>query len=185
MSLTVGTRTTTRGGAALVAVGLALGILGAVHGDEASAVAGVSLTLLSLTAVVLGFIRRWMTDTRAERAALAKAQERAQEERSSYFALKAANEAEMTRMHRDIIAERASNAAALAAERAAMYAQLERDRFQIETKAFRTGVLFERAGMLEPDAPTPSNIISFPKSVETPAAEPQQERSREHGVVGP
>ncbi|NUP73201.1 MAG: hypothetical protein HOQ07_00895 [Sinomonas sp.] len=147
--------------------------------------AGVSLALTSVVVVALGFIHRWMTDTRTERRALAAAQERAQEERSSFFALKAANEAEMTRMHRDIIAERASNAAALAAERAAMYAQLERDRFQIETKAFRTGVMFERAGMLEPDAPTSSNIISFPKSVETPVAGPQQERSREHGVVGP
>lgn len=185
MGLTVGTRTTTVGGGTLTAVGLTLSIGGVIRSQEALALAGVSLTMTSVLIVALGFVYRWMTDTRAERRALAAAQERAQEERSSYFALKAAAEAEMTRMHRDIIAERAQNAAALVAERAAMYAQLERDRFQIETKGFHTGVMFEREGLLEPDAPAPSNIISFPKSLEMPAVEPQQERSREHGVVGP
>ncbi|WP_435279099.1 hypothetical protein [Streptomyces sp. 1222.5] len=183
MGLTVGTRTTTTGGGSLTAVGLALSLGGVIRSQETLALAGVSLTLTSGLIVTLGFIYRWMTDTRAERRALAAAQDRAQEERQSYFALKAANEAEMTRLHRDVVAERANNAAALAVERTAMYAQLERDRFQIQTKAFRTGVMFERAGLLEPDAPVPSNIISFPLT-ETPSVEPQ-ERSREHGVVGP
>ena len=183
MSPTVSTRTTTAAGITLVVVGLALSAHGALRNHGGHALAGVALTCAALTVVALGLIYRWMTDTRAERFRLARAEERAHEERASFFALKAHNEAEMTRMHRDVVAERARNAVTLAAERAEMYAQVEKDRLQIETKAFQTGVLFERAGMLEPEAPKVTNLIPFPKPAA--AVEPQQERSREHGVVGP
>lgn len=184
MSPTVNTRTTTAAGVTLVVAGLALCADGVIRDKGTDALAGAALTFTALTVVALSLIHRWMTDTRAERCRLARDEERALEERATFFALKAHNEAEMTRMHRDVIAERARNAAALAAERAEMYAQVEKDRLQIETRAFQTGVLFERAGMLEPEAaPKATNLIPFPKPA--PAAEPQQERSREHGVVGP
>ncbi|MFJ8995543.1 hypothetical protein ACIRQH_34705 [Streptomyces sp. NPDC102279] len=156
---------------------------GAIRDSGARAAAGAALAITALFAVLVSLAHRWMTDTRAEHGNLARARERTEEERATYIALKAANEAEAMRMQRDFAAERAQNAAALAAERVAMYAKLEEERLQIEGKGFQTGVLFERAGMLEPEPPKRTNLIPFPAPA--PGADPQPERTREHGVVGP
>ncbi|MGW2550628.1 hypothetical protein [Streptomyces sp. NPDC001635] len=185
MSLRVGTGATAAGSALLV-VSLALIVHQALHDDGARTVVGAAFIATALLCIALGLIHRWVTNTSAERRTLTEAQERARKQESKYFALEAAHEAEMTRLHRDVIAERASNTAKLAAERSALYAQLEKDRLQIETKAFQTGVMFERAGYLEPDAPVANNLIPFPSQAPAEAAPTvQRERSREHGGARP
>ncbi|MEV7389558.1 hypothetical protein [Streptomyces sp. NPDC091215] len=187
MSPEVATRATTAAATVLLAVGLALSTHGALNGSGAHAMAGAAVTFTAITAIALCMIRRWVTNTSAERARLARAEERAEEKQLKFVALQGALQGENARIKRDLEAERAQGLAALEVRRAALEAQFEKDRFQIETKAFQTGVLFERAGMLEPDAPIPGNLIQFPKQHPEPDPEgaPQRERSREHGVVGP
>lgn len=185
MSPTVGTRITTAAGIALLAAGLALCAHGAVTSHGTNALAGAAVTFTALILIALIKIKRWVTDTNAERRDLARAQCAAEEERRRHVAAQGAMEAEQTRLRRDLNAERAQVAATLTVERAAMEAKFEKERFQIQTDAFKSGVLFERAGMLEPEAPIVGNLIQFPKQAAEAAATQQRERSREHGVVGP
>ncbi|MFI6251446.1 hypothetical protein [Streptomyces sp. NPDC051016] len=160
---------------------------GAINESGAHAMLGAAVTFTAITAIALSLIKRWVTDTREERSRLSDEQKQAEEKKLRYVALQGALEAENTRIKQDLAAERAQGLAALEVKKAAMEAQFEKDRFQIQTSAFRSGVLFERAGMLEPDAPIPGNLIQFPKQHPDPerSETPQRERSREHGVVGP
>ena len=184
MSLTVGRRTTTAAGVALLVMGLALSTHGALTHDAAHAMAGAAVTFVSTTLIALGKIKRWVTDTNAERRALARATLQAEQEQMRFLALQSAGEAEMTRLRHDVAAERAEVAKMLVTERAAMEAALERSRLELQKEAFQTGVRFERAGMLEADPPK-GNLIRFPMQHPEVDPVPQRERSREHGVVGP
>lgn len=167
--------------AVLMAGGIALSGHGVIRGHATCSTAGTSLVVTALTLAALTVIRRWIGDAREERRDLATARREADAEQRKYFALQAALEGEMTRLHRDMATEREHVAATLATEREALHAELEENRLQITTEAFRTGVEMERAGMLKPDAPAAvANLIPFPD----PAA---RSSSREHGhnVVGP
>lgn len=180
MSLTVSTRATAGVGAALLAGGLAFSGHGLIRSHPSCTVAGVPIVVTALTIIALTVIRKWIGDTREERRDLAAARREADAEQRKYFALQAALEGETTRLRRDMALEQAQNAATLTAEREAMNDQLEEQRLQIATEAFRTGVQMERAGMLKPDAPTaPANLIPFPKR----AADREQPRG--HEVVVP
>jgi hypothetical protein len=138
-------------------------------------------TGLTIMAVVI--VQAGITDTREQRRELAQARKDADDEKMRFFALEAALESEATRMHRDLNAEQARIAATLAVERKAMQAEFEARRLEEAKEAFLTGVEMERSGALKPDAAVPANLIQFPKQL--PDAAPQQERTREHGVVGP
>ncbi|BBC35208.1 hypothetical protein SGFS_065020 [Streptomyces graminofaciens] len=141
--------------------------------------AGTSLVVTALTFIALVIIRGWIGDARDERRELAISRREADAQQRKYFALQALLECEATRLHHAVATEQAQNAATLIAEREAMHAELEEQRLQISTEAFRTGVEMERAGMLKPDAPIPANLIQFPDR------SPGREHSRGHGVVGP
>jgi hypothetical protein len=180
MSLTGNTRATVAAGTALLAGGLAFSGHGLIRSHATCSMAGIAIVVTALTLIALAVIRKWIGDARDERRDLATARREADAEQRKYFALQAALEGETTRLRRDMALEQAQNAAALIAEREAMQAQLEEQRLQIATEAFRTGVEMERAGMLKPDAPAiPANLIQFPKRT------PDHERSRGHEVVGP
>lgn len=180
MNLKGNAKATTAAGAALLAGGLAFSGHGVISGHAHCSMAGVALVVTALTLMTLAIIRKWIGDARDERRDLATARREADAEQRKYFALQAALEGEMTRLRRDMAIEQAQNAATLSAERAAMQAELEEQRLQIATEAFRTGVEMERAGMLKPEAPAaPPNLIPFPKRT------PDHERSRGHEVVGP
>jgi hypothetical protein len=181
MRFTGGTKTTTAVGAALLAVGLPTVGYGVLRGDLPTSLGGTCLVATALVLIALALIRAWITNVAAERRELAEARREADAERRKHFAGQAALECEMTRLNRDMAAERARITHMLITERAAARAALEEERLQITTEAFRTGVEMERAGMLKPDAPLPANLIPFPGQ----GRAPERERSREHGVVGP
>lgn len=183
MSPTGKTRTTAAAGAALLTGGLAVCGYGAIRSDLPPALGGTCLVVTALTLIALAIIRTWTRDAAAERRELAEARHEAEAERRKHFAGQAALECEMTRLNRDMAAERARIAATLIAEREAMRAELEERRLQITTEAFRTGVEMERAGMLRPDAPLPPNLIQFPR--QKAEHQPEREHSRDHGVVRP
>lgn len=181
MSLTGGMRTTTAAGIALLAAGMTVSAHAAFRGDTPRSLGGLCLVVAALTLIALALAHSWVSDTTTERQELAEARRQAESERRRFFAAQAALEGEMTRLNRDMAADRARIAATLLAEREAMQAEFEEDRLQVSTEAFRSGVEMERAGLLKPDATlSAANLIPFPG-----ARAPEQERSREHGVVGP
>lgn len=181
MSLTGGLRTARATGIALLAAGLSASGYGVATQATPHSLAGVCLTVTALTLIALTCIRAWIVNTSAERDQLIEARSDAEAERRRYFAAQAALEGEMTRLTRDMAADRARAAAKLLADRTAMEAEFEENRLQLQTEAFRTGVQMERSGMLKPETPAlPTNLIPFPGH-----PSPARERTREHEGVGP
>jgi hypothetical protein len=156
---------------------------GAFTDDMPRSIGGVVLTITALTLIVLFFVRVWVVNTDRERERLDRARHDADAEQRRFFAMQAAQESEMTRLTRDMREERAKFAMTMLAEREALATEFEKNRLQIATQAFQTGVEMERAGLLKPDEPTPppANLIQFPDQ----SRAPERERSREHGSVGP
>lgn len=180
MSLTGSMQTMAAAGVALLAGGLLIGVHGVIRSDVPRSLGGASLACVGLFLIALAAIRRWICETSDERRDLARARRDADADKNKYFASRAALESEMTRLNRDMNAERRSIAATLITERQAMLADFEEQRLQITTQAFRTGVEMERSGALKPDQPAaPANLIPFPKP------QLEHERSRGHEVVGP
>jgi hypothetical protein len=167
--------------------GLATILHGVLQNDLPASIAGLSLTLTALTAVALILLRGWITDSREERCHLATAQSEAQAERSRYVALQAALEAEQGRRTQDRAAERRADQQRLKVERDAMERQFEEQRAVLIAETMEATFLMIRDGKFAPAEPTRSKVIQFPKDL--PHQQPQrhvaQERSREHGVVGP
>lgn len=183
MGVTAGNKAATATTAGILIAGFAVIIRNTAHDNVAGAIGGACLVMVGLSAVILVMVRHWVMNTGEERRILAAAQREAQAERSRYFAAQAALENEQGRLNRDMAAERARMTATLTAERAKMRAEFEEERTQLVTDAFRTGVEMERAGDLKPQTPVRGNLIPFPEK--QPGRVPQQERSREHGSVGP
>lgn len=181
MDLTGGTRVTAGAAGAAMAAGLAVILYGTLRDDLARALGGTCLTLTALTVLALALIRRWVVDTRDERRILAAAQREAVAERSRYFAAQAALEIEQGRLNRDMAAERAGLAARLKAERDAIAADFEERRATLIAETMEATLLMVRNDKL---APQPSaKLIRFPH--QQAEQQPERERSREHGVVGP
>jgi hypothetical protein len=183
MEWTSGTRATAGAGALAMAAGIALTSRGVLLSDLDNAVAGTCLTLVSLTAIALACLRRWIVDTREEQRVLAAAQREAERERSRYFAAQAALENEMGRLNRDMAAERQRIAAQLLQEREAMRIEFEEKRAEVITETVEATVLMFRNGKFAPETAATGQLIRFPR--QEPTAAPQRERSREHGIVGP
>ncbi|MFJ4681985.1 hypothetical protein [Streptomyces sp. NPDC088789] len=182
MSLSKGERTTMAGGIALLATGTGIGARGAVTSDVPQSLAGTCLVITALTTIVLTLAHHWVTDTRAERQELARSIGEAEAERRRFVALRGALEAESARSVSDLNEQRTKLAAQLFTERETMRKEFEDRRLQVAGDAFRIGAQMERAGMLKSDDPVPSNLIRlFPEQ----APQPERERSRGHGVVGP
>lgn len=181
MRLTGSMRTMAAAGAALLTAGLLVGAHGVIRSEIPRALGGIALGFTGLFLIALVAVRRWICDTKEERRDLAQSRREADATQHKYLAAQANLESEMIRLNRDLNTERHRIAATLVAERQSMLAEFEKQRLQITTEAFRTGVEMERAGMLKPDEPVPPNLIQFPK--QQPQAD--REHSREHGVVHP
>lgn len=180
MNLTGNMRTTAGAGTALLAGGLLVSARGVMRSDVPCSLGGTSLIVAALTLIALAAIRTWISDTRDERRELADSRRQADAEQRRYFALQAALNGEMTRLNRDMALERARIAAKLIAEREAMRREFEERRLDEQKEAFQAGIDMERAWrMVKPETPVPANLIQFPQQ------QPDQERSREHGVVRP
>lgn len=167
----------------MLLTGLSVTLHGVIRNDLVRAVGGTCLTLTALTAIALVLIRQWIVDTSAERRILASAQKQAEAERTRYFALQAALENEQGRLSRDMAAERSGLAARLHYDREALRSEFEERRAGLIAETMESTVLMMRGGKFDVEQKPSCNLIPFPKQHQT--AEPQRERSREHGVVGP
>ena len=168
--------------------GLPVLLYGIWRDDAARSIGGACLVICGLILVSLVLVRRWVVDTSDERRILAAAQRQAIDERTRYIASQAALENEQARLNRDMAAERHRIAAQLIAEREAMLAEFEERRAALVAETMEATVMMFRGGKFAPEElPQRGNLIKFPRDLpqQTPAPEPQRERSREHGVVGP
>ncbi|KAF2774688.1 DUF3147 family protein [Streptomyces sp. OM5714] len=179
MDLAEGTRTTAVAAAVTLLGGLAVIVYGIIRHNLAWSLGGACLTMPVLTLIALVVVRRWIVDTRQERIALSIAQRHAEGQRTRYIALEAALENEHGRLVRDMAAERAQMAARLQAERDAMEAEFEERKATLICETMEATVRMFRGGKFAPETPAKGNLIRFPEKL------PAQERSREHGVVGP
>ena len=173
MDLTSGTRTMASVSAAVMLGGIGLTLHGVWRDQPAHSLAGVVLSMIALTVIILTTVHHWVTDTSTERTALAAAQREAQAERARAFAAQAALENEQGRLYRDLAAERA------------MQQEFEDSRSQLVADAMETLASWVVSGKVCPPTRETGNLIRFPKQQPVQVQTPQRERSREHGVVGP
>lgn len=185
MDLTSGTRTMASVSAGVMLGGIGLTLHGVWRDQPAHSLAGVVLSMIALTVIILTTVHHWVTDTSTERTALAAAQREAQAERARAFAAQAALENEQGRLYRDLAAERAAIRGRLEVERAAMQQEFEDARSQLVADAMETLASWVVGGKVCPPTRETGNLIRFPKQQPVQVQTPQRERSREHGVVGP
>ncbi len=179
MDLTSGTRVTVTTAGTTLLGGLSLTAYGAICDDVAHSVSGTCFTIVAITVIALLVIRRWVIDTSDERRHLAEAGRRAHDEYASYIALKAALLNEQGRLRQDISAEHAALNERLATERAAMQEEFELKRTELSNEAMKIAFSWVESGKVRPPERARNNLIPFPQQ------DQQQERAREHGVVGP
>jgi hypothetical protein len=179
MDLTGGTRATATAAGTILLGGLSIILYGIIRDDLARAVGGAFLTVIALTFIALFVIRRWIVDTSNERVALAAATTKAQDECARYIALQAALENEQGRLRQDVNAELAALNERLEVERRKMDADFEERRNDLISRTMEVTVRMFHKGKFAPEAARSGSVIPFPQQ------EPQPQRAREHGVVGP
>lgn len=157
--------------------GITLTLTGIAHNQVPHSLGGVGTIMIALTAAVLLVIRRWVTDTRNERSVLAATQRETQAERTRYIAAQAALENERTRMRRDLDAEHVALVERARVEREVLDDEFEERRGELINQTMEATVRMFHNGKFAPDTRRGATLIQFPQ--------PQQNRSQEHGVVGP
>ncbi|MZF56883.1 hypothetical protein GTX53_24145 [Streptomyces sp. SID5594] len=163
MDLKTTSRATAAGAALITSAGLAIVLYGIITENLERTVGGAIFTMTALTLIALVLIRRWVTNTTAERQRLSDATREKDTERMRYLAAQAALEVERGRLRRDARTEREHLTARLAAERAAMSAQFEDQRAELVCKTMETTVQLYRDGHFDPGAPAPyAQVISLP-----------------------
>ena len=187
MDLAGRTRNTAAAAALAGIGGFAVTLHGAYRNQPAHSLAGVCITMIALTALILIAIHKWTTDTSTERAVLAATQREAQSRKDQYLAAQAALEIEQGRLARDAAVARRRMAAELIKEREAIRAEFEEKRADLICEPTEATVLMFLDGKLAPDrANAAGRLIRFPdQSQSARATERERGRSREHGVVGP
>lgn len=169
--------------AAVALAGLTAIIYGLIRDDLPRSIGGLGLTVIGLFALVLVAMRRWVTDTRQERALLAASQREAQAERARYFAAQAALENEQGRLNRDVAAARRALDVRLQAEREAMAKDFEAKRGDLIAETMEATFRMIHGDKLAAERAASGRLIQFPR--QHPEPQPERARSREHGVVGP
>ncbi|MFD3517765.1 hypothetical protein [Streptomyces sp. NPDC058657] len=178
MDLTAGTKATAVAAAAVVAGGVAVILYGIARDELSRSLGGACLTMTALTLIALIAIRRWTTNTDAERASLAAATREADTERMRSVANQASLEAERQRLLRDAASERARLAAAMDVERAAMRAQFEEEKNRLVCETFEAAYnLFKESGGEFAPCPDHAKVIGLfgtaaPKRAPVPAPSP-------------
>jgi hypothetical protein len=191
MDLTGGTRATATAAGTVLLGGLALTLHGVWRDQATHSLAGVVISMIALTVIILTVIHKWVTDTSTERAVLAATQREAQVQRDRYFAAQVLLENEQGRLARDWAMERARHTRELIAERAAMEEEFELARGEISSEAMKLFASWIVGGKVCPPEDPTSNLIRFPNQAPQPRQHPEpcreqtRERGREHGVVGP
>lgn len=157
-------------------VGISVVLYGVAVNDLARSLGGACLTMTALTLLALVAIKRWITDTSAERTRLADATREQDSERVRLFALQAALEQERQRLLRDAAADREQNAARLEAERASLREQFEDERAALMCESVETAYAMFKAGLLDAPRAASVAVLSFPDQSPQRAAE----RTRGH-----
>lgn len=162
----------------VLTAGLGIVLIGIVRNDPARAAGGACLTITTLTLIALTVIRRWITDTAAERTRHLDAARAAHDERVRYIAAQAALSVERDRMRRDSAVETARLKAQLAVEREALQDQFDAERGRLICESFQAGALMQESGALNAPSPSETGVIQFPRSAHVGV--PAQARTREH-----
>lgn len=172
--LTAGSRTTAVAAAAIMIVGIGIIAYGIVANDLARSLGGACLTMTALTLLALVAIRRWVTNTSAERARLAEATREVEAERLRYLAGQAAQEQERARLRRDIAASARKMAKQLDDDRARLAAEFEEKRAQIICDTFASTYRLAREDRISAEREQHARVVQFP--------EQETARARERGV---
>lgn len=162
-----------------MAAGMAVVLYGVAQNDLARSLGGACLTMTALTLIALVSIRKWTTDTRAERARLADATREADTERSRSFAARAAMEVERERMGRDVASEREQLEARLKTERAAMRKELEEERARIVSETLEAA--FRMIPGLVAEQKADGTVIGFPTQGQLARPRAEESHGRGHG----
>ncbi|MGC4946229.1 hypothetical protein ACLQ2N_08480 [Streptomyces sp. DT224] len=173
MDLTAGTRATAVCAALITSAGLAIVLCGIFTHNLKTSIGGAIFMMTALTLVALVAIRKWITDTSAERNRLNTAVREAEADRIRYVVAQATLEGERTRLRRDVTAERELLAARLDSERTAMQNAFEEEKNQLVCDTVEATVAMVREGLLDPAAPrsTYARVIGFPSPAHQRAAE--------------
>jgi hypothetical protein len=126
-----GTRVTVVTSAVILAAGMLVILASIVRDEPYRAIGGAALTMTSLTLIAMVAIRKWITDTSAERAALRYETQQATNDRMKAIAAQSAMEVERGRIRRDSEHAAKGLATQLAAEREKLFDELEEARNQI------------------------------------------------------
>lgn len=162
--LTAGTRTTAVAAAAVMFTGMAIIVYGVVVNDLARSLGGACLTMTALTLIALVAIRKWVTNTAAERARLAEATREVEAERLRYVAGQAAQEQESTRLRRDAAVQVRRAARQLEVERAAMAVEFEEKRAALICRTFEATYRLAREDRIESEREQHEHatVVQFP-----------------------
>lgn len=172
--LTAGTRTTAVTAAAVMFTGMAIIVYGVVVNDLARSLGGACLTMPALTLVALVVIRRWVTNTAAERERLAQATREVEAERLRYVAGQAAQEQESTRLRRDAAAAIDRAQRQVEVEREAMEVAFEERRAKLICDTVQATYLLAREDRIDLEQQAHARVVQFPMQ--------EQARARERGV---
>ncbi|MFJ9112953.1 hypothetical protein [Streptomyces sp. NPDC102283] len=181
MNSKTGSRATAAGAALITSAGLSIVLYGIITENLERTVGGAIFTMTALTLIALVLIRRWVTNTTAERQRLSDATREKDTEHMRYLAAQAALEVERGRLRRDAIVEREQLTARLAAERAAMNERFEEQRAELVCKTMEATVQLYRDGHFDPSAPTAyARIIGFPTPEVRQRAAEEPQRGAHH-----
>lgn len=157
MSSTIGAKV---GAGAGCATGIVL-LIGAIPHSAPLAATGACLILLSLTALILLYVRVWISDTNDERRRFDDASVALEAERCRYVACQAGVQAERTRVRAELAAGNAALEEKLRIQGEAMWQQYEDERAKLITDAFEMGARMAQDGHLEP-ATRGAQVIHLP-----------------------
>ena len=177
--LTAGTRTTALAATVFITLGVLLAAYGAITGDLKRTLGGTCLTMPAVTLLALTAVRRWTTDTSAERGRLSEAQRAAEAERMRYVAAQAALLVEHQRLQRDTASDRAQITARLESERAAMREAFEEQRAALVCQTMEATVKMLHDGEFSGEPEAHGKVMQFPIQ----EARPRRESARDHGAT--
>jgi hypothetical protein len=180
--MNLGSRATVVASSVVLMGGVVIILASIVQNEPVRALGGTMLTMTSLTLIAMVEIRKWITNTDTERAALReesrRATERGASQEAKYIACQAALEIERGRMRRDRQEESDQMVAQLQVEREKLREQFEEERAALICETFEAAVSILQHGL-----PTATRgkraVIPFPAASHAnsrPHPDPEPER---------
>jgi len=148
-----------------IAAGSATLLTGAASGSPGTAIVGAAVLIVSSMATSVHLVLDRLTDTSAERRAL-------RDEHAAYVAAQVSIQRDREDVRRALADGTARTNELLATERAAMRAQFEQERFEIQAAAYSMAIEHMHNGLLSNHVTRDANVLPFPTRSAQPA--PQQ-----------